>query len=290
MVSRRVVSKMAKADKSRPRVCVEDASIPGHAQLLDVRSFLPAGGGLLLPIVLYFQGGGFISRSLPDSDKVAYALARDTPAWVISVCYSLAPEFPFPVPLEDGYRALLWAIANAHAQGADPTKIAVAGHDAGGNLATCLAAMVRDRGQAYLSGQVLIAPLLDPSLTRIISTIDERKSDLDLFECAKYYRAYLPHPLQRMHPYVAPIESRRLSGLAPTFIANAEHDLFRGEADAYATALITAGVVTISAQYSGTTHQTIFQNSSVIKDVVTFLTGCFAMPVKALDDDDQCCW
>jgi hypothetical protein len=73
-------------------------------------------------------------------------------ALVVSVAYSLAPEFPFPAAPEDAYRAALWAVANARVRGADERRIGVAGHDAGGNLATCLALIARDRGESHRLG------------------------------------------------------------------------------------------------------------------------------------------
>src|ERR1700712_4255125 len=137
---------------------IEEVAITGHAQLISLRSYHPASKGALLPIVLYFHGGGFVRGSLDDADVAASTIASETRAWVVSVGYSLAPAFPFPAALEDGYRAAQWGIANARAQGADAKRIGVAGHDAGGNLATCVAAVARDRGEFSFLAQALLAP------------------------------------------------------------------------------------------------------------------------------------
>src|ERR1700712_353074 len=126
-------------------LCTEDVRIAGHAQPITLRSYRPASDGTVLPVVLYFHGGGFVRGTLDDADIAATVIARDTPAWVVSVGYSLAPAFPFPAAPEDAYRAAQWVVANARAQGADANRIGVAGHDAGGNLATWLAAKTRGR-------------------------------------------------------------------------------------------------------------------------------------------------
>ena len=95
-----------------PRLCIEDVRITGHAQPIVLRSYRPASDGTVLPIVLYFHGGGFTRGGLDDADFAAATIARDTPAWVVSVGYSLAPLFPFPAAPEDGYRAAQWAVAD----------------------------------------------------------------------------------------------------------------------------------------------------------------------------------
>ena len=82
-------------------LCIEDVRIAGHAQPITLRSYRPASDGTVLPVVLYFHGGGFVRGTLDDADVAASTIARDTPAWVVSVGYSLAPAFPFPAAPED---------------------------------------------------------------------------------------------------------------------------------------------------------------------------------------------
>ena len=172
-------------------LCIEDVQIGGHAQTITLRSYRPAVKRSAVPVILYFHGGLFTSGTLDDGDVVASLIARSAPAWVLSVGYSLAPRFPFPHATEDGYRALLWAVAQARAQRADPRRIGLAGHDAGGNLATCVAAIARDRTEVKIGAQALIAPLLDPSMTRLG---DESGMDtgFDVGACARGYAEYLP--------------------------------------------------------------------------------------------------
>lgn len=208
--------------------------------------------------------------SLDDAHVAASTIARDTPAWVISVDYSLAPKFPFPAALEDAYRAAQWAVANARAQKADPKRIGVAGHDAGGNLATCLAAVARDRGDITISAQVLLAPLLDPSMTRMADEHKVRSPDMGMQECAQCYRAYLPNASQRLHPYAAPLESRRLNGLPPALIASAEHDMLHIEAEKYAAELIAAGVPTEMTRFAAASHNVLAACPEALADVTAF--------------------
>src|SRR5476649_2080703 len=188
---------------------VEDSLIDGYAQRITVRGYRPAAQRRAAPLLLYFHGGRFNDGSLADAGIPAAAIARASGAWVLAVGYSLAPAFPFPAALEDGYRALQWAVQHAAANGADAQRIGLAGHDAGGNLATCIAAMARDRREVRISAQALIAPLLDPSLTHQLPSDGQRRlvthaHAQDMNTYASCYRAYLPNPMQRLHPYAAP--------------------------------------------------------------------------------------
>lgn len=256
--------------ESSPRLGIEDVHITGHAQPITLRSYRSASDGTILPIVLYFHGGDFIRGGLDDADTAAAAIARDTAAWVISVGYSLAPAFPFPAAPEDGYRAAQWAVVHARGQRADPLRIGVAGHDAGGNLATCVAAIARDRGDIHMSAQALLAPLLDPSMTRLA---DERKvlcPDFEACECAQWYRAYLPNASQRLHSYAAPLESRRLQGPAAR-----DDRQRRARSAAYRGGEVRGrtdrgGRPTEVTRHCRTSHQALAAHPDALADVVAF--------------------
>lgn len=249
---------------------ISDITIAGHAQEIALRSYHPCARDDM-PIVLYFHGGGFVKGSLDDASTPATLIAARIPAWVIVVGYSLAPEFPFPAATEDAHLALEWAVTNAREYRADSNRIAAVGHDAGGNIAASLAAIARDRGVRRLSAQALLAPLLDPSMTRLTEKQRHTKSDLAPEDCARSYRAYLPRANQRIHPYAAPLESRRLGTLPPTLIAAAEQDLVRGDGESYARELITAGVPIEMTRHAGVCHDELISHAPALLDVVEFL-------------------
>ncbi|ALS61401.1 alpha/beta hydrolase [Pandoraea norimbergensis] len=283
---------------------IEDVSIAGHVGPLTLRLYRPVAKpgqsakaakagqaghpaqtgepGVVVPLeaslptVLYFHGGGFCTGTLDDGDAAARYLATHVPALVVSVAYSLAPEFPFPAAPEDAWCAALWVQRHARRYGASPRRLAVAGHDSGGNIATSLTMIARDRGEITISAQALLAPLLDPSMTRLANA--RTPSDIEASECAKCYRAYLPHATQRLHPYAAPLESRRLGGLPPTLIASAEHDLLHVEAEKYAAELIAAGVPTQVTRHRSASHHGLAALPAALREVAAFLTRRLAPP------------
>jgi acetyl esterase len=261
---------------------VEDVRIAGHAQPITLRVYRPMPHPKSLPVVLYFHGGGFVRGSLDDADLTASQLARATPALVISVGYSLAPAFPFPAAPEDAYCAARWAFVNARSYGGAPQRIGVAGHDAGANIATALTLIARDRGEIPIRAQALLAPLLDPSMTRIADETKLRQADTDVTECARCYRAYLPEASQRLHPYAAPLESTRLGGLPAALIASAEHDLLHIEAERYASNLIAAGVPTQVRRHSSVSHSVLPTLPAVLDEVATFFQQRLAVAPAVL--------
>lgn len=258
-------------DTSAP-LAIEERIVDGYAQPIRLRLYRPRGiAGL--PMLLYFHGGGFIGGSLDDADSAARQIARELGALVVSVGYSLAPRFPFPAAPEDAYAAMRWAQAHADALGGDPRRIAVAGDDAGGNLATCLTLIARDRDSTTFAAQVLIGPMLDPSLSCLDHAAAQPPTGVepDARICALRYRQYLPKVMQRLHPYAAPIESARLANLPPALILTAQNDPLHVEAEKYAAALIRAGVPTTVRRFCDISHTALTTHAPTLNATIEFL-------------------
>ncbi|WP_188564066.1 alpha/beta hydrolase [Undibacterium terreum] len=275
-----IASKASKKTGKAPvsPLLIDNFVIPGPIGSIPMRLYRPIGTEIL-PVVLYFHGGGFISGSLNDADVPAEFISRNSNVLVLSVGYSLAPAKPFPAAPEDAYAALAWVGKNAGKIQANPHRLAVAGDDAGGNLATCLTLIARDRNAPPILAQALIGPMLDPSMTRL-GDAKRLDSDLTAQECANCYRQYLPMSLQRLHPYAAPLESRRLGGLPPAFIATAEHDVLHIEAEKYAAALINVGVPTQVARFCGVKHASLREHIPTLKDIAEFLRRHLQPPAE----------
>ncbi|WP_321881412.1 alpha/beta hydrolase [Paraburkholderia bannensis] len=271
--ARRLAAAPAPKARAKAAIDVNEVTIEGHAQDIVLRLYRPQGA-TNLPVLLYFHGGGFVRGTLDDAESASRYFAERLPALVVSVGYSLAPQFPFPAAPEDAHRAALWVLTRARAFGGSTKRIVAAGHDAGGQIANVLAFIGRDRGDVKLAAQALFAPMLDPSLTRLG---DEARlaSDISASECAACYRAYLPEAAQRMHPYAAPLECTRLAGLPPTFIVTAQNDVLHIEAEKYATRLIEAGVRTHVVRYPSVSHAQIGAHPEALAEAVRFFRCCF---------------
>lgn len=248
---------------------VRNLDIAGPHGRLPLRLYQPATHRLQA-LVIYLHGGRFVGGSLDDAEPMARHIAVRLPAVVVSVDYALAPQHPFPAAPEDAYAALRWAAAHAATLGADDGRIAVAGEEAGGNLAASLALIARDRREVTIAAQILIGPMLDPSMTRT-GTPPAMPARMSAEEFAHGYRQYLPRLSQRLHPYAAPLESCRQAGLPPAYIATAEHDLLQCEAEIYAGALISAGVHTQVERYAGVADAALSAHPQLRECVLQFL-------------------
>src|SRR5580700_1036088 len=113
------------------------------------------------PAVLYLHGGGMISGSVAIYDGPVSRYVSDSGVSMLAVDYRLAPEHPYPVPVEDCYAGLRWLAEHADELGVDPARIAVVGDSAGGGLAAAVALLARDQGGPDLAAQILIYPMLD---------------------------------------------------------------------------------------------------------------------------------
>ncbi|HLH48529.1 MAG TPA: alpha/beta hydrolase, partial [Roseiarcus sp.] len=241
------------ASERRRDVATRDASLRGPAADLPIRIYAPrAAQATILPGLVYFHGGGWISGSLDSHDGICRALADEGACRVIAVAYRLAPEHPFPAALEDGARAVETIAAEAESFAIDPRRIGVAGDSAGGNLAAALCGALR--GGPPIALQLLLCPVLDalgrtPSRRALASGyfLEERTM-------ARYFEHYRIAGLAPDDPRVSPLRAADFGGLPPTRIHAAEYDPLRDEAALYAERLAEAGVGVRLTVHQGMIH------------------------------------
>ena len=173
--------------------------------------------------------------------RACRAFADAVDAVVVSVDYRLAPEHPFPAPLDDAFAALVWVHAHAGELGADPTRIAVAGDSAGGNLAAVVAHQARDEGGPAVCFQLLIYPVTDYEFDSVSMNDNAEGYFLTRAAMQWFYSHYLNDPADGADPRVSPVRAADLSGLPPAFVITAEFDPLRDQGVAYADAMPRGG-------------------------------------------------
>lgn len=237
---------------------VEDHHVPGlgGAPEVRVRTYRKRGAATPAPAFYWIHGGGMISGSVEGNDIYCAGIAHDLGAVVASVEYRLAPEHPYPAPLEDCYAGLQWFAASAYALGLDPARIAIGGGSAGAGLAAGLALMARDRGEIAICYQHLVYPMVDDRNQTASSyrIQDGRVWNRNLNTVG--WNAYLGGRAGQddVEVYAAPARATDLSGLPPAYICVGTLDLFLDEDIAYARALLAAGVPAELHVYPGAFH------------------------------------
>ncbi len=233
---------------------VQDVSIPSREGPIAARLYRPQGAGSgALGVLLWFHGGGFVIGDLASADPTARKLANRSGALVLSVDYRLAPEHPAPAGVNDAADALDWVAGGGLGPGADPTRLAVAGDSAGGNLAAVTALAARDRS-VPLAAQLLVYPWLD--LTGGAPSMHTNGDGYLLTRASLEWFAghYLPPQADVKDWRISPTYASSLAHLAPAMVVTAGYDPLRDEGDAYAAALSAAGVATEHCPYPDMIH------------------------------------
>ncbi|GII84264.1 putative lipase/esterase [Sphaerisporangium siamense] len=233
---------------------VVDTVFPGPAGEVPIRVYTPEGEGPF-PVFVWFHGGGWTIGSLDENEVSCRTVCAGANVVVVSVDYRLAPENPYPAAADDCYAAVRWVHENPEAVNADPSRIAVGGESAGGNLAAVAALMARDLGGPRLALQVLVSPVLGHPDDGRASYRDcsegyfLSKASMDWF-----FTTYPRDARDLEDPYLLPLRAKDLSGLPPAVVLGAEYDVLRDEGEDYAEALRAAGVPVDLVRYEGLIH------------------------------------
>ena len=234
-------------------ILAEMASVKDDiAHGVPVRIYRPVDNKIL-PCLVFFHGGGWVIGDLQTHDNVCRALAHQAGCVVVAVDYRLAPEHPFPAALDDSYNATCWVADNAAALGIDPSRIAVGGYSAGGNLATCVCLQAKTLGTPAITHQLLVYPVTDTSLDSPSYTDNGEGYMLTRATMAWFWDHYIGDQ-PRDNPLMAPLLATDVSGLPSATVVTAEFDPLRDEGEAYAAKLTAAGVATSARRYDGMIH------------------------------------
>jgi triacylglycerol lipase len=234
-------------------VSVSEHVAPGDPPV-SLRVHRPKGASGVMPCIYSMHGGGYVVGSATLDDPLFAAMCPKLDVVAVSVDYRLAPETPYPGPLEDAYRGLQWTCEHADDLGIDPDRIGVMGISAGGGLAAALALLARDRGGPPIAFQLLDSPMLDDRQR----TPSSREDGLPVWSRESNtfgWRSYLGDLYGGDVPYTAaPARATDLSRLPPAFVAVGAVDGFRDEDVDYALRLNQAGVPTELHVYPGACH------------------------------------
>jgi acetyl esterase/lipase len=221
-----------------------------------VRVYRPNDQPHQLPALLWIHGGGYVMGDIEQDDRLMKQLVNRIGCVAVSVDYRLAPEHPFPAPVEDCYAGLKWLFAHADELGVDPSRIAIGGASGGGGLAAGLALLARDRAEVRVAFQLLIYPMIDD---RNVTPASYAITDPRMWHRESNrlgWKAYLGREGggADVSPYAAAARATDLTNLPPAYIPVGALDLFVDENIEYAQRLVQAGVPTELHVYPGAFH------------------------------------
>jgi acetyl esterase/lipase len=255
---KKMVTEMLAAMPPVEGVTSQDHSAPGSqgGPAMRVRVYRSNDQQSKLPALYWIHGGGYVMGDIDYDDRLMMQMVKRIGCVAASVDYRLAPEHPFPTPVEDCYTGLKWLFTHADELGVEPSRIAIGGPSGGGGLAAGLGLMVRDRKEVPVVFQLLIYPMIDDrnATPASYAITDPRVWNRESNRLG--WKAYLGRDGggAGVSPYAAAARATDLTNLPPTYISVGTLDLFVDENIEYAQRLIQAGVPTELHVYPGAFH------------------------------------
>lgn len=261
--ARNVLSSVQAAPIEKLEADIDNRSIPGgptgEVSIQIVRP--PGTRNTNLPAVVSLHGGGWVLGGSDTHDRLIRELANGAQVAIIFVNYTLSPEARYPVSLEQAYAAK-WVAENGQTINVNPTQLAVAGDSVGGNMATAVTLLAKERGGPSIKFQLLFYPVTDANFDTPSYMAYQDGYFLTREGMKWFWDNYTTDGTNRKEPTVSPLQAstERLKGLPPTLIINGELDVLRDEGEAYAHKLMEAGVVVTAVRYHGTIHDFVMLN------------------------------
>lgn len=238
-----------------PAVAAEkDIQIPGPAGKLRARVFWPGDPARgPYPVIVFIHGGGYVVMSIETHEKLTKQLCVGAGAVVVSIDYRLAPEHPYPAPLDDCLAAFRWVRANARELGGDSARVAAAGDSAGGNAAAALALRLIAANEAPPTALLLLCPWTDMALdTDSMRKFAPGDAVLDI-DIMTWFRDCYVKPTNWNDPFASPLRGD-LSKFPPTLVVVGGIDPLLDDGLKFAAKLQKAGRKVVLSSHAGMPH------------------------------------
>jgi len=222
---------------------VRDLQADGPHGTIPLRLYRPLGAApdAVLPVLVYYHGGGFVIGDLDTHDVLCRELANGATCAVVAVDYRMAPEYPFPHAVDDCLAATYWVQLHAAGLALDAARLAVGGDSAGGNLAAVVSHLARDAGDLPIAFQLLIYPATDQRRSAPSHQANGQGYLLTRDTIDYFMGHYLAEDRHVLDPRASPLLHDDLAGLPPAFLLTAGYDPLRDEGLQYAQRLSEAG-------------------------------------------------
>lgn len=243
---------------------VEDITIPtGPRARTHIRIIRPKNNESKLPVVMYFHGGGWILGDKNIYDRLVREISNGAQAAVVFVDYNRSPESQYPIAIEEAYAATKYIEENGNSFNLNSSKLAVMGDSVGGNMATVVTMLAKERCGPKIDYQVLFYPVTDANFETESYNKFANGYWLSKEAMKWFWNAYLPDENERKKYMASPLMAsiNQLKGLPPALIITNECDVLRDEGEAYAHKLIEAGVNTTTIRLLGTVHDCVMLNA-----------------------------
>ena len=247
----------------QPDAQIKEWNVDSAAGVLRLRTIRPNSARASSPVIMYFHGAGWVMGDATTHDRLVRELAVGSDATVVFVDYDRAPEHRYPVAIEQAYAATQYVSEHSEEFRVDATRLAVAGESSGGNMATVVSLLAKERSGPDIAGQLLFYPATNADFETASYKQFADGPWLTRRAMQWFWDQYLPDNSKRNEPHASPLQSssEQLTGLPRTLIITAENDVLRDEGEAYGRKLIEAGVEVVTTRYNATIHDFVLLNA-----------------------------
>lgn len=230
---------------------------------ISIRIVRPENSKTKLPVIFYCHGAGWVFGDKNVYDRLTRDLVAGSGAALVFVDFSRSPEAKFPVAIEEFYAAAKYLSCNASKYNLDKDQMIVAGDSVGGNMATVLAMLAKERGGVEFKAQVLFYPVTNAEFDNHSYKEFAEGHFLTREAMQWFWDQYITDSKLRMDPKASPLQATldQLKDLPEALIINGEFDVLRDEGEAYAHKLIEAGVKVTAMTFRGTIHDFVMLNA-----------------------------
>ncbi len=230
--------------------------ITQDGQSIKLNIVRPANVKGVLPVFMFFHGGGWVLGDFPTHQRMVRDLVVESGAVAVFVNYTPSPEAHYPVAINQAYAATKWVAKNGKQIGVDGKRLAVTGNSVGGNMAAVVALMAKDKKGPSIKLQVLFWPVTNAYFETESYNLFGKDRFLTKNLMMWMWDNYTTDANQRKEIYASPLQAtvEQLRGLPTALIQTAENDILRDEGEAYARKLDEAGVKVTATRFNGMIH------------------------------------
>jgi len=235
---------------------VTTRTITQDGQKVDLTVVRPRGAKADIPAFMFFHGGGWVLGDFPTHSRLVRDLVNYSGAAAVFVNYTPSPEAQYGVAIEQAYAATKWVAAHGKEINVDGRRLAVAGNSVGGNMATVVSLMAKQKGLPKIRLQLLLWPVTDANFETGSYQQFENGYFLTRGMMQWFWDSYTKDAAKRAEITASPLRATvaQLHGLPPALIQTAELDVLRDEGEAYGRKLDAAGVDVTVTRYNGLIH------------------------------------
>lgn len=239
-----------------PAADVSEKTITVNGQKITLNIVKPHNATGILPVFMFFHGGGWILGDFPTHERLVRDLVNASEAAAVFVNYTPSPEAHFPIAINQAYAATRWVAENGSEIGVDGKRLALVGNSVGGNMVAAVALQAKQHKTPAIRYDVMLWPVTDANFHTDSYNQYENGYFLTRNMMKWFWDAYTPNESDRNNILASPLRAttEQLQGLPPTLIQTAELDVLRDEGEAFGRKLDAAGVDVTVTRYNGLIH------------------------------------